>query len=410
MITSKLTMTLPAFWTILAMVHLAMSSSVQADPSLPVQYQSLSVAFLNTPGSDWPAVYALAQGQTTTQPRYKSNAVENVTFSGYFQATDATAQVALLSDDGADLFIDGVKVHSGYQSNQALPDLNNSLYPISYTFDPKHVYFIKIVYSNTILVDMTDVDGVTLFCYGGGGSIVTLNPTVQVQRSGLVNSFGSSATIAAGSGGGNQADVQVTMKTQANTVASGVYVDVPMTVSIGGGAGHSLNATIAGYGTTDNFGNVLGSYTSSDYIKSTTLVAGSSSATVKQDWDDISLLPNVPGSDWLYNNYFDYGTKSTVTFKPAVIDNTTSLPITGHSLSLRVTSLDLWEWDDAQGQYVLTPGVLPSLYPNLAVFSSLTSNDTGNGTYSADMLVNYDDNNIVDTVYFSALDNGVYNP
>ena len=92
-----------------------------------MSYQPLGNAFKNMPGSDWAAVQQEAQTETTSQPTYKSNTVENVTFSGYFLATDATASLAILSDDGADVYINGQKVLSGYQNGQALPDLPHSL-------------------------------------------------------------------------------------------------------------------------------------------------------------------------------------------------------------------------------------------------------------------------------------------
>ena len=159
-------------------VCLSLGGSSQADPALPMQSQPLSNCFKNQTGFDWPAVQQTALTQTTTQPVYKSNAVENITFSGYFQATDATARLGILSDDGADVFIDGQKVQSGYQVGQALPNLATSLHQLSFTSDPTHVapdpshlYFIQIVYSNTYLSGLTDIDGVTLFCYGDGFSI-----------------------------------------------------------------------------------------------------------------------------------------------------------------------------------------------------------------------------------------------
>jgi len=161
-------------------VCLSLGGSSQADPALPMQSQPLSNCFKNQTGFDWPAVQQTALTQTTTQPVYKSNAEENITFSGYFQANDATARLGILSDDGADVFIDGQKVQSGYQVGQALPNLATSLHQLSFTSDPTHVapdpshiYFIQIVYSNTYLSGLTDIDGVTLFCYGGGGSIVS---------------------------------------------------------------------------------------------------------------------------------------------------------------------------------------------------------------------------------------------
>lgn len=132
---------------------------------------ALGDVFSNMPGADWEAVRSAATAQAASQPYYKSNAVESVVYEGYFRANDNTAQLAVFSDDGADVYIDGTQVYSGKGTGQALPNLDQSLHQVGFTFDPDQVYKIKVDYGNLVLTGDTDIDGITLFCYGGGGQI-----------------------------------------------------------------------------------------------------------------------------------------------------------------------------------------------------------------------------------------------
>lgn len=154
----------------------------------------LDDVFSNMPGADWEAVRDAATAQAASQPYYKSNAVEELTYEGYFKASNNTAKLAVFSDDGADVYIDGTKVYSGKGTGQPLPELSKSLHQVSYTFDPARAYRIKIDYSNLVLIGNTDIDGITLFCYEGGGEMTnvvsSLSPATGTEAeimSGAIN-------------------------------------------------------------------------------------------------------------------------------------------------------------------------------------------------------------------------------
>ncbi len=412
-------------------VWLSLGRAVLADPNLPMSSQPLSNAFTNMPGSDWTAVQQTAQTEATTQPVYKSNAVENVTFSGYFQATDNTTRLAILSDDGADVYIDGQQVQTGYQQGQALPDLANSLHQLNFSNnpaqpapDPSHIYFIKIVYSNIILTGPTDIDGVTLFCYGGGGSIVTLSANIQVRRTGSGNSFGPSAIIAAGAINSNEhkADVQVTL----SPATSNVYVDVP-TITAGDYNTTQGSITLTS-NTTNSSGSVTGTYTSSDEVTDVTLSVivsspsgGScSSATLHQHTDDLT-----DGSDWPGNASLNYDTPNTVTFQPEFIDTDgvsfVNVPITGHQIAIQIVAVDVQEWSSSANggaggtvtntytvDQSLKQGILKSDLSAFVTVSPSISPDSGGGVYSASIIVPWSDTETVLNVYLGYQDTTVY--
>ena len=82
-------------------------------------------------------------------------------------------KLAIFSDDGCDVTVDGAKVWSARDQGQALPDLGSSLHELPITLSPG-VHTVQIDYSNTvynppdpITGQPTDIDGCTLFVYGG---------------------------------------------------------------------------------------------------------------------------------------------------------------------------------------------------------------------------------------------------
>ncbi len=86
---------------------------------------------------------------------------------------DATmTKLAIFSDDGCDVFVDGTKVWSAKDTPQALPTLSESLHELPVTLTPGD-HTVEIDYSNVIyyVADPSkgippDIDGCTLFMYG----------------------------------------------------------------------------------------------------------------------------------------------------------------------------------------------------------------------------------------------------
>ncbi len=102
---------------------------------------------------------------------YRSaEAPEERTFDVDFVPTAATTKLAVFSDDGVNVLINGQSTNVMRKGQgQALPDIANSLRPIEYTFTPGQTYQIRIEYSNIIYTGGGDIDGCKLFAYDGGG-------------------------------------------------------------------------------------------------------------------------------------------------------------------------------------------------------------------------------------------------
>lgn len=127
-------------------------------------------------GSGWNAVQADAasQNEGTGHPYYHSTVLEHQTFEGDYTPTRRVV-LAIFSDDGCDVTVDGTKVWAGQDKPQALPKLDESLHKLGVTLEPNTKHHIKVDYSNVIYAGGGDTDGVTLFAYGKTTPHITLN-------------------------------------------------------------------------------------------------------------------------------------------------------------------------------------------------------------------------------------------
>lgn len=76
--------------------------------------------------------------------------------------------LALFSDDGCDLKIDGHSVHQYFRRGQALPRLGESFHNLPVLLQPGRTVEIELNYSNVRFItkgDYADIDGVTLYLY-----------------------------------------------------------------------------------------------------------------------------------------------------------------------------------------------------------------------------------------------------
>lgn len=199
----------------------ALSSVAQAytaTGNLPVQSEPS--------GSTWATVVADATAQSTPAtppgssnpssggtPIYHSTQLEETTLEGDFTADINTTELAIFSDDGSDVTIDGNKVWSAKDQGQALPDISNSLHKLPITLNPGQKYHIKIDYSNVIYTGNGDIDGVTLFAWSDP-------PTVTADTSGITASNFSSRVAVQASGSLN-ATVANAPNSTANCTVSG---------------------------------------------------------------------------------------------------------------------------------------------------------------------------------------------
>jgi len=144
--------------------------------------ERLGLLLENLPDADEVAVRSAAEDQAEDRPRFKSMQAETITFEGTFIPASNDTKVALFSDDGVDVYVNGVKVHSGVDQPQHLPDLTQSFHLIwpapAVPPDPPPnwqggvSYQVRVVYSNVLYEGGLDIDGATLFAFDGGGEVV----------------------------------------------------------------------------------------------------------------------------------------------------------------------------------------------------------------------------------------------
>ncbi|SRR6266487_613931 len=92
-------------------------------------------------------------------------------FRGAFTATaqSSTTKLAVHSDDGSRVLINGATVLDFYGENTHFQS-GSALRLISYTFATGQEYCVQIDYTNN-LHTAGDIDGVTLYAYDGGGTV-----------------------------------------------------------------------------------------------------------------------------------------------------------------------------------------------------------------------------------------------
>lgn len=110
-----------------------------------------------------------AQNDGPLYPSAPSSTPAYETFEGNFSPESENSKLAIFSDDGCDVFINGNKVHSRKGRGQALPNLSQSLYKIEYSFQVGQTYQIRIEYSNTSYLGAADIDGASLFVFTEDG-------------------------------------------------------------------------------------------------------------------------------------------------------------------------------------------------------------------------------------------------
>jgi hypothetical protein len=146
---------------------LGLSALVKADP-LPLRLMPNST--LDDVKSE--AAYEAINGPVWGNSPDPTTLPFHATLTGTVTADATTAKLAIFSDDGCDVLVDGVKVWSTKDQPQALPDLPSSLHELPVTLTAG-THTVEIDYSNVIyyVADPTtgqpvDIDGCTLFQYG----------------------------------------------------------------------------------------------------------------------------------------------------------------------------------------------------------------------------------------------------
>lgn len=149
---------------------LLLGACVLGCSGVQAQTRNLYDVFENMEGAPWSAVEQVAQQQATGTlgPVHRNIPIRTpfyAVFEGaFFPASDST-QLAIFSDDGCNVIINGQLVWSGLNRGQHLPNLKQSLHPIPFDLVAGRRYDIRVEYSNIIYRGTTDADGATLFAY-----------------------------------------------------------------------------------------------------------------------------------------------------------------------------------------------------------------------------------------------------
>lgn len=154
----------------LCLLLLCSLSPINAQTPLPVESGNI---LYDLRGKGYNEVVQKAGSAATpgsTALKRGSSKIEVLRFDVSFTANADTDRLAVLSDDGCDIYIQGgtmtsTKFLSRRGMGQHLPNLGQSLWKVPFTFTGGTTYTIQVVYTNTVYSGTTDVDGVTLFAY-----------------------------------------------------------------------------------------------------------------------------------------------------------------------------------------------------------------------------------------------------
>ena len=130
----------------------------------------LSDVLENMEGAPWSAVRlrAIQQSDTTLGPMHRNIPVSvpfYAAFEGTFIPLADDTRLAIFSDDGCSIYINGERIWNRLDRGQHLPQLDQSLHALDYDFSAGQSYLVRIEYSNTWFNGNTDADGATLFAY-----------------------------------------------------------------------------------------------------------------------------------------------------------------------------------------------------------------------------------------------------
>lgn len=248
---------------------------------------------------------------------------------------------------------------------------------------------------------------------GSGSATVTVHVGPKYNYSISIAGPGGSNVVAASSGAYSSGSVKLHVTDQSGNPVSGVAAPGLIVTN---GTGVNVNASASCSGSSDSNGNITGSYGASDVVGTVTVAVDDGtkngpSTTVSQHWNDNS-------SPWTYASTFTYGTASPISYK-MTLHAGSDLALTGHQIAFVTVSESGLEWDpnagpivggQPEGDYVNATHSDSDLnegyYASLVSYSGVSTGS--DGTYSTSQTVSWDDNFIIDTVVFDAVDGGTY--
>lgn len=130
----------------------------------------LSHVLENMEGAPWSAVrsQAIQQAAITLGPKHRNIPVSlpfYAAFEGNFIPLADSTRLAIFSDDGCSVYINGQRIWNRLDRGQHLPQLDQSLHALDYEFQAGQSYAVRVEYSNTWFNGSSDADGATLFAY-----------------------------------------------------------------------------------------------------------------------------------------------------------------------------------------------------------------------------------------------------
>ena len=170
-------------------------AAAPAGTDAPARHMPLIRIFLDRGPEPFSMVKKIAEEQAAQQweidrgPLYKSTPILNanpnrivdqVIFEGVFIPRSNSSKLAIFSDDGCNVWIDGKQVLFNYRKGQHLPNITQSLHPLKAGFEAGKEYSIRVRYGNTIFNGPKDIDGCTLFAYDGGGEVKAKVPQAVI--------------------------------------------------------------------------------------------------------------------------------------------------------------------------------------------------------------------------------------
>lgn len=136
-------------------------------PEYPLSVIALNLGEADSTAALWVASQQAAPGGAPVYTNAKMNS--RASFVGFFTPASKTTKLAIFSDDGCDVFINGRRVLARLKTGQHLPSLRESFNTLAFRAIPGNTYSIRIEYCNMLYAPGWDMDGGTLFAYEGGG-------------------------------------------------------------------------------------------------------------------------------------------------------------------------------------------------------------------------------------------------
>ena len=281
----------------------------------------------------------LGHNSTTDENNYDYHS-----FTANFSASSDNTKLASFSDDQVTVYITDTttgEMSSGLGGivgqGVALEDIDHSLVELNYQFTAGRVYSIRVEYKNIKYTGNGDIDGVVLFAYNGGGTVVPqVEIFVRAKRSGTAEAWSSSTAVCAGGIVSNAHIAEIEIRT---TPATPGYA---ITTSLIGGSGESTGATLTIGSSTGSDGKIRGELVSSDKVESATLIAGNSAAHASFDWN----------LDWTNASWTSSPANLAATSTQSVTLVHHGEPVNGHHLRFVVSRL---RYTDAEtGDSVVT--------------------------------------------------------